>query len=156
MTRQRKNVLLDARDARALTEMSRMRGVSQSALIAAALASFLSPDGADRREAALIKRLDRLSHLFERLERDQTIHIETLALFIRYFLSISTPLAESQQDAARAAGLARFESFVEQLAGHLQRGHSLVREVHEQFVPEAREFSSLDSTRAPAGQDDAP
>jgi hypothetical protein len=41
--------------------------------IAAALASFLSPDAGDQREAAIAKRLDRLSRQFDRLERDQNI-----------------------------------------------------------------------------------
>lgn len=143
MTRARLNVFLEPKHARAIVETARAKGVSQSSLVSAALASFLSPDAADRREAAIIKRLDRLSHQFERLERDQTIQIETLALFIRYFLSISTPVPDAHQDAARSIGRARFEKFVEQLAGHLQRGHSLVRDVHEQCFPEAREFSSM-------------
>jgi hypothetical protein len=140
MKRARLNVFLEPKHARSLVDASRVNGVSQSSLVAAALASFLSPDAADRREAAIIKRLDRLSHQYERIERDQTIHIETLALFVRYFLSVTAPLPESQQDAARAAGRARFEKFIEQLAAHLQRGHSLVRDVHEQVYPEAREF----------------
>jgi hypothetical protein len=49
------------------------------------------------------------------MERDQNIQIETLALFIRYFLTVSTPVPEAHQDAARAQGKARFEQFVEQL-----------------------------------------
>lgn len=149
MKRARLNVFLEPKHARALVDASRVNGVSQSSLVAAALASFLSPDAADRREAAIIKRLDRLSHQYERLERDQTIHIETLALFVRYFLSVTTPLPESQQDAARAVGRVRFEKFIEQLATHLQRGHSLVRDVHEQVYPEAREFFGSEAQPAP-------
>jgi hypothetical protein len=68
------------------------------------LASWLSPDAADQREAAIAKRLDRLSRQAERMERDQNIQIETLALFIRYFLTVSTPVPEAHQDAARAQG----------------------------------------------------
>src|SRR2546427_6595148 len=75
----------------------------------------ISPDAADQREAAIAKRLDRLSRHAERMERDQNIQIETLALFIRYFLTVSTPVPEAHQDAARAQGKARFEQFVEQL-----------------------------------------
>ena len=112
-----------------------MKGISKSAIVAAALSSFLSPEGADRREAVIAKRLDRLSHQFERLERDQTILIETLALYVRYYLAVSIPVHESQQDAARAQGRARFAQFVEQLGRRLQRGNSLVKEVFEEIRP---------------------
>jgi Flp pilus assembly CpaF family ATPase len=54
--------------------------VSKSSIVAAALASWLSSDAGDQREAATAKRLDRLSRQFERLERDQNILIETMAL----------------------------------------------------------------------------
>ena len=60
----------------------------------------------------------------ERLSRDQTILIETIALFIRYQLSITPPLPDAHQEAARAQGKARFQQFIEQLARHLQRGGS--------------------------------
>ena len=111
------------------------KGVSKSAIVAAALSSFLSPDGGDQREAAMAKRLDRLSRQFDRLERDQNILIETVALYVRYFLTVSIPVPEGHQEAARAQGRARFAQFVEQLARHLQRGRSLVREVHEEIEP---------------------
>lgn len=155
--RARLNIFLEPAHAKALRELSLTRGVSQSGVIATALASFLSPDGADRREAAIAKRLDRLSHLFERIERDQTILIETLALFVRLYLATTTPLGAGQQDAARAQGRARFQEFVEQLARHLQRGRSLVKDVHEEIMPDESRFFRLDDLPdprdpAPAGE----
>jgi len=44
-----------------LAEYAARKGVTQSPVLEAALASYLSPDGADRLEAALARRLDRLS-----------------------------------------------------------------------------------------------
>jgi hypothetical protein len=60
-----------------------------------------------------------------------------VALYVRYFLTVSIPVPEGQQEAARAQGRARFAQFVEQLGRHLQRGRSLVREVHEEIEPES-------------------
>lgn len=117
-----------------------MKGVSKSGIIAAALASFLSPDGGDRREAAMARRLDRLAQQYERLERDQTILIETLALFIRHNLAVTAPIPEAHQEAARAQGRLRFVQFIEQLARHLQRGHRLVKDVIEEAMPSEGEF----------------
>ena len=135
MTRARLNIFIEPEHAKRLDQVAAHKGVSKSAVIAAALASFLSPDGEDQREAAVTKRLDRLSRQFDRLERDQNVLIETVALYIRYFLTVSIPVPEGQQEAARAQGRGRYAQFIEQLARHIQRGRSLVREVHEDIGP---------------------
>lgn len=137
MTRARLNIFIEPDHAKRLDQFAAHKGVSKSAVIAAALASFLSPAGDDQREAAIAKRLDRLSRQFDRLERDQNVLIETLALYVRYFLTVSVPVPEGQQDAARAQGRARYTQFIKQLARHIQRGRSLVREVHEDLVSAA-------------------
>ena len=83
MTQHRLNVFIQPEHGKRLDELAAKKGVSKSSIVAAALASWLSPDAADQREAAIAKRLDRLSRHAERMERDQNIQIETLALFIR-------------------------------------------------------------------------
>jgi hypothetical protein len=142
MSRTRLNIFIEPEHAKRLDRLAAHKGVSKSAVIAAALASFLSPEGGDQREAAIAKRLDRLSRQFDRLERDQNVLIETLALYVRYFLTVSIPVPEGQQEAARAQGRARYVQFIEQLGRHLQRGRSLVREVHEEFEPEPTPLQS--------------
>ena len=147
MSQYRLNLFIPPEHARRLDELATKKGVSKSSIVAAALASWLSPDAGDQREAAIAKRLDRLSRQFEKLERDQNIEIETLALFVRYFLTVSTPVPEAHQEAARAQGNVRFEQFVEQLGRHLMRGRSLVREVVEELNPGA---ARLDDAAAQA------
>ena len=144
MSRARLNIFLEPDHARRLAQLAGMKGVSKSAIIAAALSSYLSPDGGDRREAAIAKRLDKLTRQFDRLERDQTILIETVALFVRYTLTVNAPIPAAHQDAARAQGRERFQQFVDQLARHLQKGRSLVREVHEEIFPDQSKFFGLD------------
>ena len=124
-----------------LEELATMRGLSKSSVVAAALASFLSPDGADQREAVIARRLDRLTRQFDLLERDQTILIEAVALFIRHYLTVSTPVPVAHQEAVRAQGRARFEQFVEQLGRHLHRGQSLARRLTEELGADGREYA---------------
>jgi hypothetical protein len=143
MSRTRLNLFIEPEHARRLDELATMKGLSKSSIIAAALASFLSPDSGDQREAAIAKRLDRLSRQFDKLERDQNILIETMALYVRYFLTVSTPVPEAHQEAARAQGRARFEQFVEQLGRHLLRGRSLVKDVVEEIQPNQSQFFDL-------------
>ena len=150
MTQYRLNLFIQPEHAKRLDELAAKKGVSKSSIVAAALASWLSPDAADQREAAIAKRLDRLSRQAERMERDQNIQIETLALFIRYFLTVSTPVPEAHQDAARAQGKVRFEQFVEQLGRHLLRGRSLVRDVVEELHPDLVRMEDVAATAATA------
>ncbi|WP_375739426.1 CopG family transcriptional regulator [Pseudomonas boanensis] len=138
MSRTRLNLFIQPEHAKRLNELAITKGVSKSSIIAAALASWLSPDSGEQREVAMAKRLDRLSRQFERLERDQNILIETVALYVRYYLTVSTPVPEAHQDAARAQGKLRFTQFVEQLGCHLQRGRSLVSDLHEAAPSEAQ------------------
>ena len=144
MSRARLNIFLEPDHGRRLAQLSVMKGVSKSAIVAAALSSYLSPDGGDRREAAIAKRLDKLTRQFDRLERDQTILIETVALFVRYTLTVNAPIPAAHQDAARAQGRERFQQFVDQLARHLQKGRSLVKDVHEEIFPDQSRFFGLD------------
>ena len=144
MSRARLNIFLEPDHARRLATLAGMKGVSKSAIIAAALASYLSPDGGDRREAAIAKRLDQLTRQYDRLERDQNILIETVALFVRYSLTVNAPIPTAHQEAARAQGRERFGQFVDQLARHLQKGRSLVAQVHEEITPDASRFFGLD------------
>ena len=137
MSQARLNLFIQPDHAKRLEELAAKKGVSKSSIVAAALASWLSPDAGDQREAATAKRLDRLSRQFERLERDQNILIETLALYVRYYLTVSTPVPEAHQEAAKAQGKARFEQFIEQLGRHVLRGRSLVKEVYEEIQPDS-------------------
>ena len=145
------NVYLDVSHAKRLAEFAAAKGVSMSSVVAAALASFLSPEGADRREAAIAKRLDQLTRQFERLERDQTILIETLALYVRYYLSVSSPILEAHQDAVRAQGRARFEQFIVQLGRHLQKGRNFAREVYDELRPDPTFEADVAQEAQPAG-----
>src|ERR1700733_13256074 len=85
-----------------------------------------------------------------RLERDQGILIETLALYVRYFLTVSTPVPEAHQEAARAQGKARYTQFIEQLGRHLMRGQSLIKDLHEEISPDVASLVNLDDAQSAA------
>jgi hypothetical protein len=96
-------------------------GTSKSAIVADALRSYLAHRGAKELDDVLAVRLDRTSALLGRVERDQQIMIESLALFIRYQLTINAPLPEPDQ-AARAVGRDRFQSFIDQVGRQIASG----------------------------------
>ena len=82
-------------------------------------------------EAALGRRLDRLTRQVERLERHVTISNEALALFVRFWLTVTPPLPDTAQPAAQAKGRERYEGFVESLGRRLAKGQTLAQEVSQ-------------------------
>ena len=130
------NCYFDPKLADRLGELAVRQGVHRSQLVEAAVASFLSPDALDRREAAYVRRLDRISRQLEKLDRDITIAIEAQALFVRFWLSVTAPVPASQQAASKAQGTQRYRGYIETLGRRLQRGDSLVREISEEIWPE--------------------
>ncbi|RTM08818.1 MAG: ribbon-helix-helix protein, CopG family [Hyphomicrobiales bacterium] len=127
--RDRMNVYFPPAMLREIAELANRKKLSRSAIVEAAVASFLSPDGADRREAAFTRRLDRLSRQAQRMERDIGITAETLALFVRFWLTITPPLPPDAQAAAQTKGRERFDGFVEALGRRLHKGQSFLREI---------------------------
>jgi hypothetical protein len=132
--RDRMNVYFPPELLKQITDLADRKKLSRSAIVEAAVASFLSPDGADRQEAAFTRRLDRLSRQMQRLERDVGLTAETLALFVRFWLTITPPLPNDAQAAAQLKGRERFEGFVEALGRRLQKGQSFLREIPEDIV----------------------
>jgi Ribbon-helix-helix protein, copG family len=129
MKKARLSVYLDPDMMAQLIELADRKRQSKSLIAEAAITSFLTPDDADRREAAVTRRLDLLVRQGERVERDLWIAAETLALFIRFWLTVTPPLPETAQAAAQAKGRERFESFLETLGRRLAKGQSILREV---------------------------
>ena len=115
--------------AATLADYAAQKRVPQALIVETALVSHLSPDGADRLEAALARRLDRMTRQIERLERHVTISNEALAVFVRFWLTSTPPLPDTALAAAQAKGRERYDGFVEALGRRLARGRKLADEI---------------------------
>ena len=138
------SVYLDPDVMKRLSAYAARREQPMSLIAEAAIASFLSPDADERREAAIAKRLDQQDRRLARLERDVGIAVETLALFIRFWLTTTPPLPEPAAQAARAKAGARYDNFVAALGRRLSEGPKLRQEIPED-VSEATTRSGDDS-----------
>src|ERR1700730_13735005 len=122
-TRTRMNVYFEPALLKQVEALALRRNVSKSAVIEAAVSSFLSEDSAERLEAVFARRMDRLRRQIDCIEQDLPILGETVSLFILCWLTITPPLPDNAQASARAKGLERFEGFVQALGRRLARGH---------------------------------
>lgn len=135
------SVYLDPEIMTMLAEFAARRGQSRSMIAEAAIASFLSPDADERREAAIVKRLDQIDRRISRLERDVGISVETLAVFVRFWLTSTPALPEPAAQAARAKASERYEAFVRALGRRLAAGPQLRQEISEDVSPARSEPS---------------
>jgi predicted transcriptional regulator len=112
-----------------LTELAERRRRSLSIVAEAAIASFLTPDDSDRREAAITRRLDRLTRQADRLERHLGVSVEAMALFIRYWLTVTPSIPQDLQAVVQADGRDRFAAFLEMLGQRLATGTKVFQEI---------------------------
>lgn len=136
--KQRLSVYLDPEVMSGLADYAARRDHSRSLVAEAAIASFLSPDAAERQEAATTKRLDQIDRRIARVERDLGISVETLAVFIRFWLATTPPLPEPKQAAAKTQAGQRYDAFVAALGRRLAQGPKLRQEVSEDVVGQDR------------------
>jgi len=127
--KQQFTIYLDQAIMRSLDAYAAERRKSKSLVAEAAITSFLTPDDSDRREAAIAKRLDRIVRVLERMERNEGVTLETVALFVRFWLTATPSLPEQTTTAARAKGAERYDRFLEALGRRLANGPGLLREV---------------------------
>jgi predicted DNA-binding protein len=108
-------------------------GANKTTILEAALDRFLDPSAETIDDATLLRRLDAMSRQLEQLEHDLKIVNETVALHARYHLAVTPPLPQSQQRAACALGLERFEEFAAQVERRVRLGMPLIRETMDRL-----------------------
>ncbi|WP_290928620.1 hypothetical protein, partial [Hyphomonas sp. UBA1899] len=120
-----------------LKAMAKRPGLSESTIIDGAVTAYRAGESDNKREAAINRRLDRLTRQFGRIERDNLVLAETLATFVHYFLTVTPPVPANQVEAARAKGDMRFDLFVRQVAEALRSGQRILQNAVEDVTADA-------------------
>src|ERR1700749_3541968 len=95
----RHNLYLDEDVAEQLGKLTDKAGSSKSAIVNDAVKAYLARRGAKELDDVFKQRLERIGEQLRRLERDQSVMIESFALYVRYELGITPPLPASEQAA---------------------------------------------------------
>jgi hypothetical protein len=125
----RHHLYLDEELTEKLDTLASKPGTSKSAIVADALRAYLARRGAKELDDLLKVRLDRVTMQLGRMERDIQILLESLALFIRYEFTVTAPLPESEQAAARAVAQDRYLAFIEQVGRRIAAGRTVGRDL---------------------------
>ena len=133
-SKKRYSILLSQELAERFERVAKLRNGAKSALVEEALDRRLNPEKYPLIDEALLRRLDEQAASLATLKRDAAINTEMISLFVRYFLTVAPPLADSEQQPARALGKQRFEVFVAQIGRRLASDRCLVSDVLESIA----------------------
>ena len=117
----RHQLFLDPAISAQLEELAAKPGASKSAILADAVEAWLNRRGSHELDDRFGQRLNRMSAQLNRIERDEMVLLESLALFVRYQLMVTAPLPEPDA-AIRAIGRDRFQAFVDQVGRQMADG----------------------------------
>ena len=111
-----------------------------STVVNKALTAFFMGEHEVKRDAALIRRLDRMTRQSETLKRNQIISTEAFALFVRYFLTVIPAVPESDKKSAQAKGAIRFNRYLESLQTVLADGERVLFTALEDIMVDQSAF----------------
>src|SRR5712671_4259031 len=144
MSKKRYTLYLSRPLARKFDLVAKQRQGAKSALVEEALRVSLEPEQHPGVEEGLARRLNELHKTVTTIGRDVAIATETIALFVRYFLTITPPLPQSEQEPAHLLGKERYGVFVAQVGKRLASSHRLVSEVLETIAAHQPDLFATD------------
>ena len=129
--KKRYSILLSQEVAERFERVARLRHGCKSAVVEEALERRLIPEKYPLIDEALLRRLDEQAKSLATLKRDQAIYGEMLSLFVRYFLTVTPPLTDREQQPARQLGRERFQLLAAQIGRRIASDRRLISEVIE-------------------------
>lgn len=117
----RHQFLLEPALSEKLDGLARRPGATKSEIVAKAIEAFFERRGESELDQRYGKRLDRISRDLDHLRRDVEAILESLALFIRFNITLNahTPAPDK---ATQAIAHERFQKFVEQVGRQIAGG----------------------------------
>lgn len=117
----RHQFLLEPALSEKLDRFCRSPGATKSEIVARAVEAFIERRGMSELDQRYAKRLDRISNDLDRAGRDVEMILESLALFIRFTITLNahTPLPDT---ATQAIAQERFQKFIEQVGRQIAGG----------------------------------
>jgi hypothetical protein len=132
--KKRYSILLSDEIAERFERVARRRNGAKSAIIEEMLDRRLNPERYPLIDEGILRRLDELSRNLGGLKSEVAVATEMVSLFVRYYLTVTPPLASSEQAPAQALGKERFRLFVTQIGRRIASDRRLVSDVMESMV----------------------
>jgi predicted transcriptional regulator len=115
-------IYLEPKISERVTALAEKPGTTISNVIGDALRAYFDREGGVALDDRFKTRLDTITAQLNRIERDQRVDLESLALWIRYQLTLSNPIPPGQWAALQALGTERFQKFIEEVGRRIANG----------------------------------
>jgi predicted transcriptional regulator len=129
MSKKRYTLYISRPLARRFDLVAQQRNGAKSALVEEALRAALEPQQHIGLEEGLARRLNELNRVVAGLRREMAVTTETLAIFVRYFLTVTPPLPQDEQESARLLGRERYQVLLTEVGRRVAENERLVTEV---------------------------
>jgi predicted transcriptional regulator len=129
MSKKRYTLYISRPLARRFDLIAQQRNGAKSALVEEALRAVLEPQQHAGLEEGLARRLNELNRVVAGLRREMAVATETLAIFVRYFLTVTPPLPQDEQEPARLLGRERYQVLLTEVGRRVAENERLVAEV---------------------------
>lgn len=129
---------IDPQLANRLARHATASGVTETAIVEAALAQYL-----DRTSdtALVLGRLDRNGRAYARLERDLAFLSEAFAIFVKIWFAHTPTIPEDERQVARTTGEARYRKWLEHVVEQFSGGHRFVDDLPRERVGDETELT---------------
>jgi hypothetical protein len=134
---------MDASMGQRLKEFSAAKGLTEGAVVHAALEQYFEGTGDG---ALLFRRLDRLGRAIDRCQRDLELVAETLGTFIQLWLAHTPQIPDDGKVSARTSAHARFQQFVTHLSERFSGGHRFLDDLPREDLADEAELDEAAST----------
>lgn len=114
-----------------LDVLAKRPGSSKRAIVRDAVRAYRDRGAAPDIHPTVKARLDKLWQQLDLLQRDVHVLGETLALLVRYQMTVTSPPPDKDQAAARSLGKDRFLSFVAQVGRRIAQGKNFSEDVYQ-------------------------
>jgi len=134
--------------AQRLAKHAAASGISETAIVEAALEQYL-----DRTSdtTLLMRRLDRLGRAQERSQRDQELHAEAFAAFVRMWFAQTPSIPQDARKTALASAEARFRQFLQYVAQQISKGGGFFDQLPREPLGDEQELSAVSMEASTAG-----
>ena len=115
-----------------LEQLCRKASVTKSELVGKAVEAILEGRNGSELDKRYAQRLNRISRNLSRVRGDTEMILESLALFIRYSITLNahTPMPD---EATQAVARERFLKFVDQVGQQIARGRTTLSNIDDDF-----------------------
>jgi hypothetical protein len=145
--RTRVHVRLSAQTRKLLKEHAVARGISERAVLEAALNEHFHDVGDS---TLVMRRLDRLGRAIGRLQRDNEISMEALMIFVKFWFAHTPAIEDENKRAAQGRAEARYKQFVAYVNDLLARGHRAFDDFPREPLADRTELAALAGGDPPA------